>query len=205
MNKETKKCKKCAEEVKIEAVKCKHCGANIPIFKKMSPAMSKFIGWLYGISLLLSSPLAIATGYVLAGIILIFIGLIVLPPSGKLIKISRKKKGWLIAVGVILLLFLLSLPNFELNNNYTIIKKEDTSYRGCSRLSYKIKVSDNTYADDMKNILKTIHRDKAWLSNKIFIYAYTESQDHSQDIYKGRLFMDPNCNKSNEYKIDMNY
>lgn len=88
--------------------------------------------------------------------------------------------------------------------SYDLIDEQDLSYAGCKRIQYKIIVPNDSTEDQISTALMDLYNKKTKLSDKIFIDAYLESQrkNYQNEVYYGRLNMDPNCDNSNDYKID---
>jgi hypothetical protein len=87
---------------------------------------------------------------------------------------------------------------------YEIVKEEDSSYPGCKRKVYKIIIDNRVPRSDIETILENLYEEKKRGTDKVFIYAYAESEANNIDKakYKARLFMEPSCEMGNQYAID---
>ena len=121
---------------------------------------------------------------------------------------------WVIFIFLVLVIALSEEPKPEPKSenkseviDYIIEKEGDTSYAGWKRLEYKALVKDDATKDEIKGVIEEIYEKKKNLSDKIFIFVYRQSDKDKIDetFYRGRLFMDPNCDKSNDYEIDFEY
>ena len=92
---------------------------------------------------------------------------------------------------------------------YPIISEEETSYSGCIRKNYKISVKDDATQNEIRDVLLDVYNKKKSLSDKTTIFVYKDSQKAQLEkeavLYRGRLFMNPSCDESDEYQIDFDY
>ena len=93
--------------------------------------------------------------------------------------------------------------------SYEIISEEETSYSGCIRKNYKISVKDDATQNEIRDVLLDVYNKKKSLSDKTTIFVYKDSQKAQLEkeavLYRGRLFMNPSCDESDEYQIDFDY
>ncbi len=89
---------------------------------------------------------------------------------------------------------------------WTMVATEDTSYAGCQRNSYKAHVPDGTSKEELERVLIDMYNSPVIGGQKTFIYLYYESQTNvDEELYKGRLFMNPDCDVEEDYKIDFDF
>jgi hypothetical protein len=123
--------------------------------------------------------------------------------SGQLKNTAQKADGQGIVAGI----FSDKDKGVEDLSPYEIVKEEDSSVGTCTRKIYKVVIDNRVPLKELESILEDIYEEKKNLSKKIFIYAYSEiDKDRIEKAkYKARLFMEPSCDKNNDYAIDYSF